>query len=116
MASDTSDIPTDPRKRRRWFQDELAKHTNRETGQPWTQADVARKAECSEGHTSMVYAGARTTGEQTKKVQRITASILDMPLGILFGHICTRCPRCGTGHVPTRSINVTDPATAALTA
>lgn len=104
MATDPTvhDIPSDPAQRRAWFQHELKKHTNTETKKPWTQADVSRKADCSEGQVSMVYAGKRTYGDVTKRVQRVTAKALNSTIAILFGTVCKQCTNCGTAHAPKR--------------
>lgn len=90
--------------RRAWFQEELAKHTNSATGKPWTQVDVANKAECSQGLVSRVLEGRRTTGGLTTSVQRIVAKVLNVPVGLVFGHVCTTCTNCGAEHAPRRAL------------
>lgn len=105
--SDPSFLKTMPEPgpaRRRWFQEELAKHTNTSTGKPWTQVDVATKAECSQGLVSRVLEGKRTTGGLTTTVQRIVAKVLNVPVGQVFGHVCTSCPNCGAEHAPRRAL------------
>jgi hypothetical protein len=93
--------------RRRWFQDELAKHTNSATAKPWTQVDVATKAACSQGLVSRVLEGRRTTGDLTTTVQRIVAKVLNVNVGQVFGHVCTQCPNCGAEHAPRRALAAT---------
>lgn len=89
--------------RRKWFQEELRKHTNTDTGQPWSQVDVANKASCSQGLVSRVLEGRRTTGDLTTVVQRIVAKVLNTPVGLVFGHVCTSCTNCGAEHPPRRA-------------
>ncbi len=97
-------MPAPGRARREWLQTELAKHTNTETGEAWTQRDVAVKAACSQGLASRVLEGKRTTGAKTTQIQRIVAKVLDIPVGELFGHICKECPNCGADHAPRRAL------------
>ncbi len=91
-----------PEKRRAWFQHELKQHTHPATGKGWTQADVARAAECAEAHVCLVFGGTRKAGEVTKRIQRVTAKALRRPQADLFGHICSGCPKCGAAHEPRR--------------
>lgn len=100
-------MPPAGRARREWLQDRLAEHTNTETGEPWNQRDVATKAGCSQGLASRVLEGKRTTGAKTTQIQRIVAKVLDIPVGQLFGHVCTRCTNCGADH-PARRALVTE--------
>jgi hypothetical protein len=90
--------------RREWFQAELRKHRNTDTDEAWTQVDVAKKAGCSEGLVSRVLEGQRTTGDLTTAVQRIVAKVLNVPVGLVFGHVCTECSNCGAQHAPRRAI------------
>lgn len=97
-------MPAPGAARRKWFQVELGKHTNTDTDKPWSQLDVANKAKCSQGLVSRVLEGKRTTGDLTTVVQRIVAKVLNVPVGLVFGHICTDCPRCGAEHAPRRAV------------
>lgn len=101
---DIEAMPPAGRKRREWLQARLAEHMNTETGEPWTQKDVATKVDCSQGLASRVLEGKRTTGAKTTEIQRVVAKVLDISVGELFGHICKDCPRCGAEHAPRRAI------------
>lgn len=99
--------PADPGPERlAWFQEQLREHTNGATKRPWTQADIARGAECVEAHVNLVLSGKRQTGDVTKRIQRVVAAALRRSQADLFGQVCTGCPKCGTKHAPKRIMAV----------
>jgi lambda repressor-like predicted transcriptional regulator len=69
---------------RSWLRYQLQRTKNPDTGKPYTQADVARKAFASEASVSIVFSGGRIEGMKGEKIRLVTAEVLGLDPRILW--------------------------------